>query len=258
MSDWHKPTEDRIFEGIAERFVRNVYGTRKGEVRLAILWRDLMAGLPQLADGPPLTVLDIGGGIGQLSCRLAGLGHQVTLAEPAAQMLELARAHWQAQGQVPVKTVQARLQALDNDLTPPADLVLCHAVLEWLVDPRAALAALVPRVRPGGWLSLTFYNRNAAIWSNLMRGNLEKVRANRLRGKRKRLTPISPLVADEVLAWGESEGLRLARYTGIRCFSDYGAEEADLEEVIATEWHLAHQDPFRQLARYIHLLYRAP
>ncbi len=51
------------------------------------------------------------------------------------------------------------------------DLVLCHAVLEWLAQPQQALHKLFGLIRPGGHLSLMFYNRDALIFRNLIRGN---------------------------------------------------------------------------------------
>ena len=38
-------------------------------------------------------------------------------------------------------------------LDEPVDLVLLHAVLEWLKDPREVLNSLPTLTRPGGWLS---------------------------------------------------------------------------------------------------------
>ena len=56
--------QDRNFDDLADKFSQNIYGTRKGLVRQAILWDELDALLPTLPDGP-LNILDAGGvGIG--------------------------------------------------------------------------------------------------------------------------------------------------------------------------------------------------
>lgn len=254
--------KDRIFNGVSDRFLRNIYGTRKGAVRLALLWRDFEDMLPALVSGEtPMSVLDLGAGVGQISCRLAALGHQLTLVEPAREMQSLARRYWQEQGQDidRVRWVTARVQELPDGI-PAAQLVLAHALMEWLADPFAALPGIAGQVAPGGWLSLMFYNRHAAAWSNLMQGNLERVRRGYLRGRRKSLAPISPLEPQAVHAALEDLGFEVACFSGIRIFSDYMAdpEQASLDEVIETEAFLSRQEPYRSLARYIHLLARKP
>jgi len=82
--------QDRNFDDLAERFVKKIYGSDKGEIRLHILWRDLQEGL--IAQLPAqANILDAGGGIGQLSQRLGKLGHPITLCEFSGDMLKLAR-----------------------------------------------------------------------------------------------------------------------------------------------------------------------
>lgn len=78
---------DRHFDQLATRFAEKIYGGAKGAIRLAVLQADLVEALPQR----PLRVLDIGAGLGHMSLWLAEQGHEVTLAEPAAPMLEGAR-----------------------------------------------------------------------------------------------------------------------------------------------------------------------
>ncbi len=251
---------DRIFEGIAHRFLRNIYGTQKGMVRLEILWRDLQTGIPGLAGGRHLDILDVGAGVGQVSHRLATLGHRPLLVEPGGEMRRLAARYWAETEPVmdAPRMLDLRLQGLPGAGLPQSDLVLCHAVLEWLAEPEAALPLLIRQVKPGGWLSLMFYNRHAAVWSNLMLGNLEKVQQDRLRGRKKRLTPINPLEPERMLALGQSLGLELVSHSGVRCFVDYMKKDATDEAVIETEWMLARREPYRSLARYVHLLYRRP
>ncbi|HIG66824.1 MAG TPA: hypothetical protein EYQ44_03220 [Porticoccaceae bacterium] len=65
MSDYNH--SDRNFDDLAEKFARRVYGGLKGEIRLAVIWRDLVTTMPQILSGKPLRIIDIGGGLGQLS-----------------------------------------------------------------------------------------------------------------------------------------------------------------------------------------------
>jgi S-adenosylmethionine-dependent methyltransferase len=84
---------DRHFDQLATRFAEKIYGA-KGAIRLAVLQADRRS-----VAGPPLRVLDIGGGLGHMSLWLAERGHQVTLAEPAEPMLEGARQRFAEAGQ---------------------------------------------------------------------------------------------------------------------------------------------------------------
>ncbi|WP_416146210.1 methyltransferase, partial [Pseudomonas aeruginosa] len=75
-----------------------------------------------------------------------------------------------------------------GQLTEPYDLVLCHAVLEWLAEPHAILPVLHQLCAPGGWLSLAFYNRDALIYRNLLKGHFRKLRKERFAGEGQSLT----------------------------------------------------------------------
>jgi S-adenosylmethionine-dependent methyltransferase len=54
-------------------------------------------------------------------------------------------------------------------------------------------AGAAPADRPGGWLSLAFYNRDALVYRNLLKGHFRKLRSNRLAGEKQSLTPQKPL-----------------------------------------------------------------
>lgn len=66
--------QDRNFDGITEKFSRNICGTIKGQLYQAILWQDLEPLLARLGPGP-LRVLDVDGGEGQMAIKVAQLGH---------------------------------------------------------------------------------------------------------------------------------------------------------------------------------------
>jgi S-adenosylmethionine-dependent methyltransferase len=145
---------DTVFDGIADTFEREVYGTTKGEIRLAVLWADLLESIPVLADGG-LDILDAGGGSGHVAVRLASLGNRVTLLEPSFDMLSLAQTRAAEAGIVDrVTFVESTVQAFAGRSTEIYDVVLCHAVLEWVAEPQQVVRELAGRVRPGGSLSL--------------------------------------------------------------------------------------------------------
>lgn len=244
------PAGDRHFDGLADKFAASLYGGARGELRLALLDR-LLPEMLTLAEQP---LLDVGGGLGQLSGWFADRGHAVTLAEPSAEMLARARTYLAGHD---VRFLQAPLQELPERTPGPWSLIACHAVLEWLADPRAALATLGGLLAPGGQLSLMVFNRDALRLSNVVKGNLEKAMADRLEGKglRKRLTPISPLTHGQIEAWSAEQGLVIREVAGIRVFADYLRQppesEADRERLLALEHRYGRVEPHWRLGRYL-------
>ena len=245
---------DRHFDGLADKFAASLYGGVRGELRLALLDRLL----PEMLDlrGQPL--LDVGGGLGQLSGWFAERGHPVTLAEPSGEMLERAReALLETAAEREITFLRAPLQALPEQAPGPWSLIACHAVLEWLGDPRAALATLAGLLAPGGQLSLMVFNRDALRFSNVVKGNLQKALDDRLEGKglRRRLTPISPLTHDQIMAWSAELGLEVREVAGIRVFHDYlrspPQTDDDRERLLELEWRYCRVDPHWRLGRYL-------
>ena len=76
------------FDRIGAVFLKNIYATTKGRIRLAVLQRDLA---PLLA-GAPLRILDVGGGAGQMALWYASLGHEVVVADRSQVLLDEGRA----------------------------------------------------------------------------------------------------------------------------------------------------------------------
>jgi S-adenosylmethionine-dependent methyltransferase len=245
------PAGDRHFDGLADKFADSLYGAARGELRLALLDRLLPEMLAPLDRQP---VLDVGGGLGQLAGWFAERGHAVTLVEPAAEMCERARVELAGR---PVSFVEAPLQALPSRAPGPWSLIACHAVLEWLADPRAALATLAERLAPGGQLSLMVFNRDALRFSNVVKGNLDKALADRLEGtgRRRRLTPISPLTHAQIVAWSAEHGLVIQQTAGIRVFHDYLRQppenEAERARLLELEWRYCRAEPHWRLGRYL-------
>ncbi|GAB2797451.1 tRNA uridine 5-oxyacetic acid(34) methyltransferase CmoM [Halomonas shantousis] len=245
---------DRVFDGLAEKFAASLYGASRGELRLALLEHLLPRTLP-LAGQP---ALDVGGGLGQMSAWLAGRGHEVTLAEPSGDMLTRAREALAKESlESRVRFLQSPLQALPECAPGPWPLIVCHAVLEWLADPRAAVSVLASLLAPGGHLSLMVFNRDALRFSNVVKGNLNKALDDRLEGtgKRQRLTPISPLTHGQISDWLREEGLRIEHVAGIRVFHDYLREREPEGETMSRLFELERRycdvDPHWRLGRYL-------
>ncbi|WP_105104268.1 methyltransferase domain-containing protein [Microbulbifer pacificus] len=254
---------DRNFDDLAQRFRKRIYGGLKGDIRLAVLNRDLAALLAP-AGGVPLSVVDAGGGQGQFALDLCERGHRVWITDISGEMLALAQEQIDARG-LDARTIQLPLQALSSDTRlPAADLLLCHAVLEWLEQPQQALVHLAECLKPGGYLSLTFYNRRALEFRLLQRGSLRQLDRNRASGDWSghpgSLTPRNPLLPEMVMDWVAQAGLALVAHSGIRCFHDFMTPEMrdklPAEAIVEKELLYSRIDPYRQLARYVHLLCR--
>ncbi|MCX8957396.1 tRNA uridine 5-oxyacetic acid(34) methyltransferase CmoM [Erwinia psidii] len=254
--------QDRNFDDIAEKFSQNIYGTTKGRIRQAIVWQELDEILPTLPDRP-LQILDAGGGEGQTSCQLAARGHQVLLCDLSEEMLQRARAFALEKGvgdNMQFKQISA--QQVGQDLDKPADLVLFHAVLEWVAEPQAVLAALYDVLHPGGVLSLMFYNVNGLMMQTLVLGNFGYMQADLRKRKRKTLSPDYPREPEQVYRWLEEAGFSVENKTGIRVFHDYMRDKHKqterFEEILALEKRFCRQEPFLSLGRYIHVTARKP
>lgn len=244
---------DQHFDDLAVRFADKIYGSNKGAIRLAVLQADLLEVLPQR----PLRVLDIGAGLGHMALWLAEQGHQVTLVEPAQSMLETAQQRF-IEANCTATFIQADWQSFaQQQQQQPYDLVLCHAVLEWLAECDGILAALHTLTRPNGWLSLAFYNKDALIMQNLIKGNLRKLAQQRFTGDAGGLTPQQPLDPRELTE--QLEPLwQIKQRSGIRVFHDYMSPKARQriadQELLDTELNYRRHPALAGLGRYLHWL----
>lgn len=260
---------DRNFDDLAPRFARNVYGGLKGELRLAVLRRDFAEFLPTCLqhcgdENAALRILDAGGGQGQFGLQLAACGHALTLCDISAEMLKLAQEQASAQGLRAVEFVHGSVQSMTKEVQrgtrEPFDLVLCHSVLEWVADQQGLVRALLPLVRPGGYLSLTFYNRHGMVMKNLLRGKRSPILDNRFVPSAGSLTPNRPLDPLQVMAWLAVDHWEIVCHSGIRVFHDLlltpEGRAMPEPELVALELELSRQDPYRALGRYQHVLAR--
>lgn len=263
-------SQDRNFDDLAKRFKKNIYGGLKGDIRLAVLTRDFAAHLPVKpfaivpagAEAASWRVLDAGGGQGQFSLQLAQAGHRVVICDISAEMLKLAEEQVVALGvQDHVQLIHCALQDLAAHLPPDEqqfDLVICHAVMEWMQEPQTLLPTLLSYLKESGYLSLTFYNIHSLIYKNLLRTNFKKIINKDFGGSKGSLTPINPQEPQQVLGWIADLPLKLLGHSGIRVFHDYIFNEEhrarEPQALIDLELVFSQLEPYRSLGRYIHIL----
>ncbi|WP_113905770.1 methyltransferase domain-containing protein [Aliidiomarina celeris] len=244
---------DRVFSSDALRFAKNIYDTPKGRIRQAVLQADLAFLRSQSPE-----VLDIGAGLGQINQWLAQGGARVTHVDASADMVhEAQRRHAEAGLAASYSYQVAPLQNLTS-LEKQYDVVLCHAALEWLDNPFQAIAIAFSRLKPGGWLSLMFYNRHAKVMANMVFGNHDYVAAGLQVKKKVRFSPEQPLEIQQVQSWVAQFPCTLYRHSGIRCFNDFLKEPERMNEaqLVALELKFRHTEPYRSLGRYQHFLIR--
>jgi len=253
--------KDRNFDDLSGRFQRNVYGGLKGKIRLEVLRRDVEEWFPEALTAPqdqPLAILDAGGGCGPFSLPMAKNGHSLVLCDVSEKMLAIAQQQIAQQNiEHYVRLVHGPIQLLDLP-DESMDLILCHAVLEWVEFPEIILAKLAKMLKPSGILSLTFYNKNGMIFKNLLRTNYKKIIKEDYIGSRGSLTPTWPRLIEEVRALLEPLPLALKAHSGMRVFHDYildtNSRDNDPQLAIQLELSLSRQSPFRELARYQHFI----
>lgn len=243
-------SQDQSFDRIAEKFEKNIYGTTKGRLRHELLVHYLHQHLPKT----PVRVLDAGGGTGVMTQTLAELGHQVTLNDVSADALAIARQKLANYPQVSYHC--GPLQALIE--LGEFELVLCHAVLEWLSRPLDALDSLLQNLAPGGQLSLSFFNRDAHVFSNLIYGNFDYIDKDFVVPNRVRLNPNNAVCPSQVLDFLQASGLQVVHKAGIRCFHDYvrdkSIQTSHYEQIKAKELEYGTRHPYLWLGRYFHLI----
>jgi 2-polyprenyl-3-methyl-5-hydroxy-6-metoxy-1,4-benzoquinol methylase len=255
---------DRRFENDANRYAAYL-GTPEGRLRVDLAFRNVQEFLPRSARTKGLRALDLGCGTGAAAVRLARLGIHVTLLDSSATMLALAERAIAEAGlsdKVAVKHGDCSQLA---DILPKGsfDVILCHNLFEYVVDPGAVLLAAVRLMRQSS-ATVSVLVRNQAgevLKAALQGGDLVAAKNNlttewgqeSLYGGRVRLfTP----AALEALLKGASLSIKARR--GVRVIADYLpariSRAAEYERIFELERELGKRQEFFGIARYMHCL----
>jgi len=253
---------DKNFDDLSSRFQKNIYHTAKGKIRLNILWRDLIEVIPEIETGG-LSILDAGAGQGNFALQLAQKNHKLTLCDLSKNMLEDAQKLFvEHELDTDVRFIHVAVQELSEHVDSQYDVVLFHAVLEWLAEPEETLKELLKFIKPGGYLSLMFYSRTGLIFQNLTRGNFDYVLNDSLSGKGKTLTPTNPQDPEDVYRWLNALKLETKVKSGVRVFYDVISRERrkqiNEDELMELEKQYSRIEPYNELARYVHVICKKP
>ena len=248
----------------AERY-SSYLKTSLGRLRSELAWENLRGVLP--ADAPRWRVLDLGGGTGSMSLRLAKAGFPVVLLDSSEEMLGIARKEAEACGSA------ARISFLHGEASrlqelfaaESFDLVVCHNLLEYVADPEAIVAKIAHVVRNDAVVSVLVRNRAGEVLRATIKsadGTFAKATlsaetaVDSLYGKPVRV--FDPQVVIDMLA---RAGLDVIAQRGVRVFSDYREpkdleDEAAYQQVLELELLLGARPEFAGIARYMQLIAR--
>ena len=137
------------------------------------------------------------------------------------------------------------------------DAVLCHVVLMYLEDSRPMIKALAAIARPGGLISVLAKNASALAKRPALEGRygdaLSALETDRYLG---RLGAVTRAETVEVLRALLKEA-GVGRWYGVRLFTDHLGDlppDPNLPDVLKLEWEAGRRDPYRSVARLIHLI----
>jgi S-adenosylmethionine-dependent methyltransferase len=250
---------DRNFDDLAHRFEKNIRASTKGEIRQAVLARDFAEFVPPTNSSKPPRVLDAGGGQGQMSLYFAERGYEVVLCDVSVEMLKRAKAAIdKSEFGERITLYHGAIQQYLQTKPAAFDVVLCHAVLEWVQDGQNVLRSLSDITASGGMLSLLYYNLHGLVFKNLLRTNFKKIASEKWQGGKRSLTPTYPLTAATVNSWISELPFEVLCESGVRVFNDFvfsrEDREREPEKLLEYELTYSRQKPYQDMGRYIHLL----
>jgi S-adenosylmethionine-dependent methyltransferase len=241
------------------------YNSSGGTLRRVIRHELVDRGLAEHLPGPPASIVDVGGGAGQQAIPLLRRGHEVTILDPTREMLAEARRRLAAEDEdvrrrarLVEGTGERAHEALEGETF---DAVSCHGVLMYLEDALTMIQALSALARPGGIVSVLTKNASALAARPALEGRyrdaLSLLDADGDRGRLGVMTR-----GDTVEGLSEAfagAGLAVEHWYGVRVFTDHLGDSMpgeDLPEMLELEWEAGKREPYRSVARLIHVVGR--
>jgi S-adenosylmethionine-dependent methyltransferase len=261
-----KPDSDRFQSG-ADKYAAYLE-TPEGRLRSGLAFANLQDFLVLPQGRRSLRGLDLGCGTGATAVGLARLGIHMTLLDSSSAMLDIAKRAAREAG------VDGRIALTHGDAAQvsnqfPAgsfDVVLCHNILEYVVDPNPVLSAArkVLQSDSTGILSILVRNWAGEVFkAGVKAGDLGEAERNlttmwgneSLFCGRVRLFTLASL---QVMTKGAS--LAVAAERGVRVISDYLppqiSRHEEYDRIFELERKLGSRPEFAAVARYIQVIAR--
>lgn len=248
---------DVCFDNLSEKLQKNVYGSKKGIVRLEVIKHELIENIPELSEKQELKILDAGGGMGQIAIWLAEKGHKIKLCDISEKMLDIAGDGIKAKcldNQIDI--INTPLQKLPRIFgLEHFDIILLHGVIEWMEKPLSAIQLLFPLLKRNGVLSLLHFNKEKLILKLGINGLCAQAISGKPKTKRA-LTPENPLSQYEILPLLRKLGFKSILKSGVRIFYNFFTEQTpeniELKEAIELELAYNKIEPFASLGEHTH------
>jgi S-adenosylmethionine-dependent methyltransferase len=238
--------------------------TPAGRLRSELAWENMRGFLPRNAS--KLRALDVGGGTGFTSMRLARMGFDVVLLDPSEQMLRIAGERAEAEKvRERISFRRADVGQLDELFDAESfDVAVCHNLLEYVESPSAAVRAIARALRKDAILSVLVRNRSGEVLKAAIKsGDWKLATANlnaatvvdSLYGE-----PLRVFALEEVCDWLTRAGLVVVAERGVRVFCDYidlaNLADAAYAQIFELELTLGVRPEFAAIARYIQVIAR--
>jgi len=257
MATYSTNNFDRNFDDVKELFEERIYGSIKGQYRLDMVLEDV----DNVLTTEYMKLVDIGGGLGQVSLAYARKGWSVDYYDISSEM----KIHLERQWDNHLKNIKKEHDTgspgkltthlggirdaieLFQSLKGRKDylLVTIHAVIEWLRSPLEDLADLLTTLPTNTLLSLLYHN---SIPSAKSKKRDKPMRPNKL-------TPYHEFDAQTIEKLLQSKGFVIKRCTGIRVrkFARHGSHD-ELLEYLRQEREIARVEPYCRQGRYNHIV----
>jgi len=218
--------------------------------------------------GKSLRILDVGGGNGYDAIPLAREGHRIDLVDFSTEMLKAARTCAEDAGlEQIIQFHQADVTELERLFPQPGfDAVVCHNVLQFVVDAPGLIRQMAAVLISGGFFSLISPNRCSLPYRKafLDKDLDEAFRQIGSRNFRNTIfnTEMTEYSFEEIRDMLPAAGLEFVAHYGIRCFADYwGDNETKLrpevwEKILKLEYALTDKEPYNLLARFWQVIAR--
>ncbi len=220
------------------------------------MFYDLLFWQLNIPDSPRLKILDFGSGLCVTADRYAAC-HDVTAVEPNEEMI----AHrFRENTYVQIGGGIEKLAVFEDSAF---DFILCHNVLEYIEDKEPVVAELMRILKPGGTLSVIKHNRAGRVFHSAVFRNDPKTALSLLEDGDSDggCLGVQRLYSNEDMkAWSERHGGRIAHIFGLRAFFALGQDnkikftDAWVRDMLILEQAAAEKPAYREAAFFNHLL----
>jgi S-adenosylmethionine-dependent methyltransferase len=238
--------------------------TPPGRLRSELAWENVRRFLP--GNASKLRALDVGGGTGFASVRLARMGYEVVLLDGSEEMLRIARE------QAGAASVAMRISFCHADAgqlpelfeAGSFDIVICHNLLEYAEDPSKTARDIANVLRKDAVLSVLVRNRAGEVLKDAIKSRDWKLAVANLTAE----TVVDSLYGEPVRVFAPEEvrdllaraSLEVVAEHGVRVFFDYldldNLEDAAYSHIFELESALGVRPEFVAIARYIQVISR--